>query len=146
MKSQPLSVPPFMKQIFRLSHTKLTLYSDNCMTTLKLWVGYFLATYLCHKPWQMLVLRKESRDRATVGLQFHMCTGLAPRSMTVVFGLGTRLRVRMHTTLENGVLCNGQQPRRAVNNFFDQINYIRKWRPMQRTATEKSCQQLLWPE
>ena len=28
--------------------------------------------------------------------------------MTVVFGLGTRLRVRMRTTLENGVLRNEQ--------------------------------------
>ena len=40
--------------------------------------------------------------------------------MTVIFGLGTRLRVRMHTTLENGVLRNGQQPASAVNNFIDQ--------------------------
>ena len=37
--------------------------------------------------------------------------------MIVVFGLGTRLRVRMRTTLENGVLRNGQQPGRAVNSF-----------------------------
>lgn len=40
--------------------------------------------------------------------------------MTVVFGLGTRLRVRMRTTLENGVLRNGQQPGRAENSFIDQ--------------------------
>ena len=40
--------------------------------------------------------------------------------MTVVFGLGTRLRVRMRTTFENGVLHNGQQPDRAVNSFIDQ--------------------------
>ena len=33
--------------------------------------------------------------------------------MTVVFSLGTRLRVRMRTTFDNGVL-------RAVNNFIDQ--------------------------
>ena len=39
--------------------------------------------------------------------------------MTVVFGLGTRLRVRMRTTFENGVLRNGQQPGSAVNNFID---------------------------
>ena len=37
--------------------------------------------------------------------------------MTVVFGLGTRLRVGMRTALENGVLRNGQQPGRA---FIDQ--------------------------
>ena len=40
--------------------------------------------------------------------------------MTVVFGLRTRLRVRMRTTFENGVLCNGQQPGSAVNSFIDQ--------------------------
>ena len=37
-------------------------------------------------------------------------TSLASRLMIVVFGLGTRLRVRMRTKLENGVLRNGQQP------------------------------------
>ena len=30
--------------------------------------------------------------------------------MSMVFGLGMRLRVRMRTKLENGVLHNGQQP------------------------------------
>ena len=40
--------------------------------------------------------------------------------MTVVFSLGTRLRVRMRTTFENGVLRNGQQSVSAVNNFIDQ--------------------------
>ena len=40
--------------------------------------------------------------------------------MTVVFGLGTRLDVRVRTTrLENSVLLNGQQPGRAENSFFD---------------------------
>ena len=34
----------------------------------------------------------------------------------MVFGLGTRICVCMSTTLENGVLRNRQQPRRAVNN------------------------------
>ena len=47
-------------------------------------------------------------------------TSLAPRPMTVVFGLGTRLRVHMRTTFENGVLRNRQQPGRAVNSFIDQ--------------------------
>ena len=42
--------------------------------------------------------------------------------MTVVFGLGTRLRVRMRT-LENGVLRNEQLSSSAVNNFFDQGNF-----------------------
>ena len=40
--------------------------------------------------------------------------------MIVIFGLGTRLRVRMRTTFEKGVLRNGQQPASAVNNFIDQ--------------------------
>ena len=40
--------------------------------------------------------------------------------MTVVFGLGTRLHVRMRTKLENGVLSNGQQPQSVVNGFVDQ--------------------------
>ena len=40
--------------------------------------------------------------------------------MTVVFGLGTRLHVRMRTTFENGVLRNGQQPGSAMNSFIDQ--------------------------
>ena len=42
------------------------------------------------------------------------CTSLVLRPMIVVFGLGTRLRVRMRTTLENDVLHNGQQPQRVV--------------------------------
>ena len=42
--------------------------------------------------------------------------------MTVVFGLGTRLCVHMHT-LENGILRNEQQLGSAVNNFFDQGNF-----------------------
>ena len=49
-------------------------------------------------------------------------TSLAPRPMTVVFGLGTRLRVRMRTTLENGVLRNEQLSGSAMN-FFDQGNF-----------------------
>ena len=39
--------------------------------------------------------------------------------MIVEFGLGTRLLVRMHTTLENGVLRNEQQPQNVVNGFSD---------------------------
>ena len=44
--------------------------------------------------------------------------------MTVVFGLGTRLRVRMHTTFENSVLHNGQQPSGAENSFIDQGEFV----------------------
>ena len=51
---------------------------------------------------------------------FRLCTSLASRLMTMVFGLGTRLHVRMRTKLENGVLSNGQQPQSVVNSFVDQ--------------------------
>ena len=53
-------------------------------------------------------------------MPFRLCTSLASRLMTVVFGLGTRLHVRMRTKLENGVLSNGQQPQSVVNGFVDQ--------------------------
>ena len=39
--------------------------------------------------------------------------------MTVVNGFGTRLDVRMHTRLKNGVLCNEEQPGSAGNSFFE---------------------------
>ena len=61
---------------------------------------------------------------AVLSSPFHMCTSHAPIPMTVVFGLGTRLRVRMRTTFENGVLCNGQQPSRAENSFIDQGEFV----------------------
>ena len=57
--------------------------------------------------------------------RFQACTSLAPRPMTVVFGLGTRLRVRMRTTFENGVLRNGQQPGSAVNSRFASVPNMR---------------------
>ena len=45
----------------------------------------------------------------------------------MVFGLGTRLCVRMRTTLENGVQRNeqlsGSTRGSTVNNFFDQGNF-----------------------
>ena len=40
--------------------------------------------------------------------------------MNGVFGLGTRLCLRMRTKLENGVLHNEQQPQSVVNGFIDQ--------------------------
>ena len=55
-----------------------------------------------------------------VDSQFPVCTSLTPRPMTMVFGLGVRLRMHMHTRLQNGVLRNGQQPGSAVNFFIDQ--------------------------
>ena len=53
-----------------------------------------------------------------VNSQFHMWTSPLLRPMNMVFGLGTRPHVHMHTTLENGVLCNGQQPGSVVNNYL----------------------------
>ena len=69
------------------------------------------------KPWQ-----RSRRDRAS-RIQLAIHASLAPRPMTVVFGMGTRLRVRMHTALENGVLRNEQPLGSAVNNFFDHGNF-----------------------
>ena len=51
---------------------------------------------------------------------FHLCTTLTSRPMTVIFGLGTRVYVRMCTKLENGVLSNGQRLQCVVNGFVDQ--------------------------
>ena len=61
---------------------------------------------------------------ALINLRFHVCTSLAPRPMTMVFGLGMRLCVHMHTTLENGILRNGQQPGSAVNCFTNQDEFV----------------------
>ena len=73
-------------------------------------------TYVCgvHKPCPMPWGEKTVPAMRTAR---RLCTSLAPRPMTVVFGLGTRLRVRMRTKLENGVLSNGQQPQSVVNGF-----------------------------
>ena len=59
--------------------------------------------------------------------QFTLCSSLAARAITVVFGLGTRLCVYVCTRLENGVLCNGQQPGSAMNIFIDKFEAIRLW-------------------
>ena len=40
----------------------------------------------------------------------------------MVFGLGTRLHVRMRTRLENGVLRNGQQSDSVVTDFLTRVN------------------------
>ena len=58
------------------------------------------------------------KDCATLWLlvntQFPVCNSLTPIPMTVVFGLGMRQHVHMHTRLENGILRNGQQPGSTV--------------------------------
>ena len=51
------------------------------------------------------------------------CTSLIPKPVTAVIGLGTRLDVRTRTRLENGVLCNGQQPDSAKNSFLDHSKF-----------------------
>ena len=43
--------------------------------------------------------------------------------MSVVFGLGTRLRLHMRTKLENGIQRNGQQPG-AVSSFINQGEFV----------------------
>ena len=45
-------------------------------------------------------------------------SGVVPRAMSVVSGLGRRLHVRMRAKLENGVLHNGQQPQSVVTGFY----------------------------
>ena len=51
---------------------------------------------------------------------FACVTGLIPKPMTVVIGLGMRLHVCMHTRSEIG---NRQQPGSAVNSFFNHSKF-----------------------
>ena len=70
-----------------------------------------------HNPCPLL--REETVPTVrVVNSRFRLCTSLVPRPMIVVFGLGMRLHVRMHTKLENGVLRNRQQPQSVVNGFY----------------------------
>ena len=46
-----------------------------------------------------------------------LVTSLIPRLKILIFGMGTRLLVRMHTKLQNGIVRNGQQPQSVVNGF-----------------------------
>ena len=64
-----------------------------------------------------IYLRKDRASHAYRQLAISLVYYLASRLMIVVFGLGTRLRVRMRTKLENGVLSNGQQPQSVVKGF-----------------------------
>ena len=72
----------------------------------------FISLAQCRREEKTVTAKHTARWR------FRVCTSLASRPMTVVFGLGTRLRVRMRTKLENGVLSNGQQPQSVVNGFY----------------------------
>ena len=47
-----------------------------------------------------------------------LVTSLVPRLMIVIFGMGTKLLMRMRTKLQNGVLRNEQQPPSVVNGFY----------------------------
>ena len=69
-----------------------------------------------HKPW---LLQRPCQPYVRINSRFHVCTSLAPRPMTVVVDLGTRLHVRMHT-MASYTVRNGQQPGRAENSFIDQ--------------------------
>ena len=78
--------------------------------------------YLRHKSWQLLREETVPAVRWVVNSRFHVCAGLTPRPMTVVFGLGMRVCVRMCTTLEIGILCNIQQLDKAVNSLLTTVN------------------------
>ena len=71
----------------------------------------FISLAQCRREEKTVTAMRTARWR------FRLCTSLASRPMTVVFGLGARLRVRMRTQLENGVLSNAQQPQSVVNGF-----------------------------
>ena len=70
-----------------------------------------------HKPCPLLRELEETVPAARV-VHFPGALSVVPRPMNVVLGLGTRLRVRMRTKLENGVLHNEQQPQSVVNGFY----------------------------
>ena len=80
-------------------------------------------TYSISPGKYLYVVRGETVP-AVLNSRFHVCTSLVPIPLTVVFSLGTRLCVHMHTTLENGILRNRQQPGRAENSFINQDNVV----------------------
>ena len=49
---------------------------------------------------------KRLKTMHVVNSRFCLCTSLIPRPMIMVFGLGARLHVHMHTKFENGILLN----------------------------------------
>ena len=51
-------------------------------------------------------------------LTISLVTSLVPRLTILLFGMGTRLLVRMRTKLQTGVLRNGQQSQSVVNGFY----------------------------
>ena len=116
------SVPNFWNQSPKFDNmTSDQLQQKNILTTdhhsIRLWVAIswqlkssltyvvFLAYYYSRRPCMPVV-----------NSRFRLCTSLIPRP--VIFGLETRLHVCMRTKLENGVLCNRQQPQSVVNRFY----------------------------
>ena len=71
----------------------------------------FISLAQCRREEKTVTAMRTARWR------FRLCTSLASRPMTMVFGLGTRLHVHMCTQLENGVLSTAQQPQIVVNDF-----------------------------
>ena len=131
MKGQPLSVPTLVKLIFCHMHDNSQL-TTLAFKSLKLRVAICkqlkcsaLPRWYTHSISLGHYYGKRPRQpyTALVNPRFQVCTSLAPRPITVVFGLGTRLSVCMHTTFENGILRNGQQPGSAVNSFIDQDEF-----------------------
>ena len=84
---------------------RATPFTPECATTLT-WLRQYIAQL------GILSIKEVTKTKKK-------CTSLAPRPMTVLFGLGTRLCVRMCTTLENGILRNRQQPGRAEDIFMN---------------------------
>ena len=82
----------------------------------RLTYGISLGNYIdsCQLSMATTTGRDHTLAARLVNSWFHVCTSLALRPVTAVFGLGTRLRVHMHTTLENGILHNRQQPMKML--------------------------------
>ena len=75
--------------------------------------------FLIHKNLELYGNHNQCTDLVITGASTSyssklLCTSVVPRPMLVVFSLGMRLRVYMHTNLQNGILRNGQQPQSDV--------------------------------
>ena len=89
------------------NHTQATVSFTKAASRLFLSISIckqlYTAPYLA--VCTQLLLREESVPAVYCAGQ--LAISLTPRPMTVVFGLGTRLRVRMRTKVKNGVPANG---------------------------------------
>ena len=63
-------------------------------------------------------------------VHFPCVLSFVPRPMNVVFGLGTRLRLRMRTKLESGVLHN--EPQSTVEPLYNGHLWGSTFRPLKR--------------